>query len=513
MRMMRTLSKSPRCLIFSVAFAAAMVFAACRADAQALSKPVNDNLPVPILEKSPRLVNLYWKAWSIALGKVRKPRPGSHFVSDYMDEGFSDNIFQWDTCFMVMFGRYGQDALPGVKSFDNFYARQHEDGFIDREIRETDGTDYWGPNHNNSINPPLYSWAEWETYKITGDAERLKRSFPHLKKYYKWIRANRRLPSGLYWTTDLASGMDNSPRNVPDGMSSDLSYGYSWVDLTAQQALNAWELWRIAELIGNKADAEYFLGERHDLEKLVNDNFWDEKTGMYYDLNAKGKLTRIKTIASFWPMLAGIVPPARAKRLVENHLMNKREFWRPHPFPTLSFDNMLYNYGGGYWRGAVWAPTEYMIIRGLENYGYEDLATEAVERHLKNMSDVFLVTGTIYENYAPEMAAKGSPAMGDFVGWSGIGPIAMLIENIIGLRADAPNDSLAWRLRRTDRHGIEKFHFGDNHVSIVAEARDSATAPISISVKTDSPFVLAVDLPQGMHAFNVKVGQSQLTVP
>jgi hypothetical protein len=125
------------------------------APARQPGEPVDDRLPVPVLGGSPGLVRLYWKAWEIALGKIRTPRLGSGFASDYMDEGFSDNIFQWDTCFMVMFGRYGQDVVPGVKSFDNFYAKQHEDGFIDREISETDGTDYWGPQHNNSINPPL----------------------------------------------------------------------------------------------------------------------------------------------------------------------------------------------------------------------------------------------------------------------------------------------------------------------------------------------------------------------
>jgi neutral trehalase len=348
---------------------------------------------------------------------------------------------------------------------------------------------------------------------INGDAGRLKRVFPYLKKYYGWIKEHRRLPSGLYWTTNHASGMDNSPRIYPESGDS-LSYGYSWVDLTAQQALNAMYLTKIAKAAGLDEEAAAFQKDYDELNRLVNDNFWDPHSGMYFDLNAKGRLTRIKTVASFWPMLAGIASQEQAKLLVEKHLMNKKEFWLPHPFPTTSRDNILYDGAGGYWRGSVWAPTEYMIIRGLPNYGYDDFAAAAVERHLKNMSDVLRVTGTIWENYAPEMAWRGNASMGDFVGWSGVGPIAMLLENIIGLRADAPADRLTWRIRRTDRHGVRNFHFGDNkRVSLIAEPRASVNDPVTVNVISDSPFELVIALPQGKFDKSVVPGENSFTLP
>jgi hypothetical protein len=155
-----------------------------------------------------------------------------------------------------------------------------------------------------------------------------------------------------------------------------------------------------------------------------------------------------------------------------------------------------------------------MIIRGLLNYGYDDFAAAAVERHLKNMSDVLRVTGTIWENYAPETAWRGNASMGDFVGWSGVGPIAMLLENIIGLRADAPADRLTWRIRRTDRHGVRNFHFGDNkRVSLIAEPRASVNDPVTVNVISDSPFELVIALPQGKFDKNVVPGENSFTLP
>jgi hypothetical protein len=36
------------------------------------------------------------------------------------------------------------------------------------------------------------------------------------------------------------------------------------------------------------------------------------------------------------------------------------------------------------------------------------------------------------------LGAAGAPSRKDFVGWTGIGPIAFFIEYAIGIKADAP---------------------------------------------------------------------------
>ena len=46
--------------------------------------------------------------------------------------------------------------------------------------------------------------------------------------------------------------------------------------------------------------------------------------------------------------------------------------------------------------------------------------------HLCNVVAVFKQTGTVWENYAPARVAPGQPSRRDFVGWTGIGPIAFL---------------------------------------------------------------------------------------
>ncbi|MCC8153296.1 MAG: hypothetical protein LIP01_03225 [Tannerellaceae bacterium] len=121
----------------------------------------------------------------IAFSRLQKPPLGSPLVSNWIDEALSPQIYQWDTHFMAMFGRYGHHIFPFINSHDNFYCRQHDDGMICRVINEDNGEDhYWGLGVDNAraCNPPLFSWAEIETYKVTGDKSRFALILPVLEK-------------------------------------------------------------------------------------------------------------------------------------------------------------------------------------------------------------------------------------------------------------------------------------------------------------------------------------------
>ena len=90
---------------------------------------MKDHLPNPVLSDDPGWVEMYWKCWEIAFKGFKAPPSGSPLVSNWLDEAFSENIFQWDTIFMLLFARYGHDVFPAIQSLDNFYCRQHESGF------------------------------------------------------------------------------------------------------------------------------------------------------------------------------------------------------------------------------------------------------------------------------------------------------------------------------------------------------------------------------------------------
>jgi glycogen debranching enzyme len=435
----------------------------------------------------------------MAVQNVRHGTPRNGFVDSYIDAAFSENVFQWDTCFIVMFARYAWHLLPVGSSLDNFYRKQDGDGWICREYRGPNGAPMFAKGSADAINPPLFAWAEWALYQLSGDGVRLARVWPHLVQYDAWLRLHQRGPEGLYWSSRLGCGMDNTPRFVA-----------RWVDMSAQQALNARCLAMIAQAIGQSAHTIAAYQEEHAfLARQINRYMWDEEAGVYWDLDGKLEPWPALTIAPFWTLIADVATADRAARLV-THLRNPHRFWRAHPFPTLSADHPAYHPDGGYWMGAVWAPTNYAVIKGLHQAGFHDLAREATARHLDQMAAVLRQTGTLWENYAPDAPQPGQPARGNFVGWSGAGPIALLIEEIIGLEVDAARQHVRWRLEEDPPLGLRNLRLGDNTISLVAESE--AGAGILVRVEAARPFHLEISTPFAEFEEHVPAGTSRYTL-
>lgn len=477
-------------------------------------------LPAPHLEEHAGWEDMYYRAFEIAYSKVQYGTPENGFVEAYMDEAFSANIFQWDTSFIMMFGRYGNGELPSIVSLENFYRYQHKDGWIGRELREKDGSSYWPKSGsleaNCSINPPLFSWAEWQSYQVTGDKARFtklvggKPIVQILVDYFDWIKANRRWENGLYWTTSYANGMDRSPRLGTKDVCEHANG--SWIDISAQQALNALYIAKIASAIGDQALAERFTREHQQLKTLINETLWDEQDGFYYDKNAKGEFYKVKTPASFWVWVAEITDEKHNAQLINEHLTNPKRFWTQHHIPTVAADEATYHKDGGYWDGAIWAPTTYQTIKGLEAQGYHNLAHKIAANHLENLYWVYRQSNTLYENYKPEAAAKGVEARPDFVGWTGTGPIAGLIENILGITVNAAEDSLTWRLHLAEEHGISQLKFGDNTVSLLAEDRLHSNDGTWINVTANSPFLLNVVWGEQQQSQRIAPGKTRIRI-
>lgn len=500
-------------------------------------------LPSPVFDENPHIVRLYWKAWEIAFRNFHEPAPNSGFVSQFIDAAFNDNIFLWDTAFMTMFCNVAYPLVPGIASLDNFYAKQHPTGEICREIQRRTGLDFapwvnaedatlfsrWGwdfpparqvtvtyrdrqvptPNPRltlDALNHPILAWAELESYNVTGNRSRLQLVWEPLVHYYRSFRTYLRQGNGLY-ITDWAS-MDNSPRNA------DLMKGGTGVDISAEMVLFARHLSAIAGILGKEKEAKAFADEAEELSKQINDLLWNDQEGFYYDLALHGKMSRVKTVGAYWTLLAKVAPEERAEKLVE-HLQNPTTFGRLHPVPTCAADEPGYFSNGGYWRGAVWAPTNTMVIRGLENYGYKALAREIALKHLSIMSKVYEETGTIWENYAPDSARPGRNTDGslvnrDFVGWSGIGPILYFLEYGIGLKPDAARNELTWRISSNLRSGCERYRFNGHVANLIADP--SPSRPLSILVESDGPFRLVVEYQNARNVLEVKKGANRFTV-
>jgi glycogen debranching enzyme len=469
-------------------------------------------LPKPVIPSRPDWLELYDFSWKKAAQNIRISRGRRH-----MDAAWNPAVnyqWVWDTCFMVLYCRYGNGQYPGVESLDNFYEMQRADGYIGMTYDMTTGEEPWP----NRINPPLFAWVEWEHYCATGDSSRFSRVIPHIEKLMEWIDANRRTEPHrrlaaydypeegrgesdhsyqLYYFEDCgSSGMDDSPRTPRNP---EAGRFFDWIDLSSQMVLSSRLLSRMHAMEGNTAKAKEWQEIAKKTGDLVNSELWCQSTRFYHDRSHPSNFVSCKTAAGFWPILAGICPQNRLEDLVA-HLENREEFNRTIPVPTLSADDANFSHEGVYWLGGVWAPTNYMITRGLQCAGRGEVAHEIAVKYLNGMAWTYsqFSPHTIWECYSSEAFTPGKAAYTskwvkpDFVGWSGIGPIAMLIENIIGIELNAPEKRIDWTIRLTEEHGLRQLAIPGGHVDLICEHRKDADAPANVSVSATAPVRISI---------------------
>lgn len=99
------------------------------------------------------------------------------------------------------------------------------------------------------------------------------------------------------------------------------------------------------------------------------------------------------------------------------------------------------------------------------------------------------------------MALPPPPPQGDFVGWGGLGPVAVLLEYVFGIRAVAAEDKIVWDVRLTDRHGVVRYPFGARGVvDLVVAARASVEDEPVVTVTSNVPVRLVLRWGKGATA-------------
>jgi hypothetical protein len=311
------------------------------------------------------------------------PGTDGTFLTGYPSHEFYD----WDLYFENIYLSYYGVWRFCYTNLKEFLARQQPDGYISRSLINKRDRQHFKPflaqlvvlgarQDNND-----YEWLRGNYYA---------RLAKYLVKWFSYDGDGNGLP---VWNSADAAGTDNQwSRGGPLA-----SFSIEGADLAAYLVRELRAMVVIATALGLKADAAAYSDHADALVKLINETFWDETTGMYYDRNEKtGKLVNVKSATSFTVLFAGAPSAERAKRMIHEHLLNPDEFWLAYPVASYAkteadyYQGAHFNYGTHKecnWRGPSWAPTNYMIFQGLRKYGYNDVAHELAKR-LFNMTVV-----------------------------------------------------------------------------------------------------------------------------
>jgi Trehalase len=457
---------------------------------------LRDILPFPRIEGLPNIGRMNDFTWQTFTQNFKKVDSRNEiFISPYIDEAFSPAIFQWDTIFMLFFAKYLYPKFNAINSLDNFYAAQTREGKILRVLLEKSGLPEKGSFFNYGVNPPLFSWVEVEWAEYTGDFSRYSKVFPVLEQYAHWLEISRRAQNTsyqLYWNSGLGSGMDNIPIET--------SKEHAWVDMSAQMVLMYKNLAKMAGFLNKTEKEKYYLSMANEIGERINRFMWNEKEGMYFCINPEGEHIPVWQIGAFWPILAGITNDSQNKKLIK-HLLDPKLFWTDFPFPALAKNHPEFNSLGGYWKGGVWAPTNYMILLALNKIGEYKLAFDISQKMFNLVSEVFQNTQTIWEAYAPEFVAdspqfasgiKTDTVRRDFIGWSGLYPTTILMEEVLGIKVSSLKKTVTWKLFLKQNHGIKNISIGNGKLDLFRDGK---------SIR-----IYGTDLPKG---WKLKIGPKQ----
>ncbi len=271
---------------------------------------------------------------------------------------------------------------------------------------------------------PFFAWTNWEVFQVSRDMKFLAEAYRASAAYAEYMLRTRdkdrdgllvwgghavlecvRDEFGVIW--QLFGHTPESPKKVKS------------LDLSTMMVMEMRSLAHMARALGKSDEARGWTERADRLAGLIRTRMWDEQDGFFYNLardsgaftTKDGVSLKRKEIIGFLPMWAGIATKEQAARLVE-HLTNPQRFWRRYGVPTLAADDPYYN--GNVtkccqWNGAVWLLWDYMVFRGLLNYGYRKEAEELARRMMDGVIFQLKENHRFWESFSPDNTQLGSP--------------------------------------------------------------------------------------------------------
>ncbi len=338
----------------------------------------------------------------------------------------------WDSCFTAIAWRHFEPD-HSRRELESLLAAQLDDGFIGHTIfwetplsgprRFTYNVLSEAPQMTSSIQPPVLAWA-WRI--AVGDPRRE----PGIVKQHEWLEANRDLDGdGMIWIVSPdESGLDASPQF--DAIWGRRAHGRpGYLLLVRRNRRLGFDARRI-EADGGPVCCEvltnvlYSLSRmalgRRSLTPVILERFYDESSGLFWPLARPApREAPALTWAALAPLALPDLPEPIGRRLIEEYLLDEKRFWLALPptsvsaqEPTFSIDDTPLPGLRRYWRGPTWMNSAWLLWLGVHRLGYEDQATELLNRL------VGAVTRAGLREYYNPLSGVGMGAV-DF-GWSAL---------------------------------------------------------------------------------------------
>lgn len=406
-----------------------------KASAADLQRLVDDNValfrPMPRLKlKTPAEKMVYVGAMNL-VRQCMLPPSGQTTRNFYV---FSRNpVWGWGHGHQVMHESlsmipYAYLNTESAQESQRIYIdQQYEDGLIAYRHGPR-GPQVYPHEGEPTTSAPFFSWTNWEIYSVSKDKAFLKDAYQAGARFIRYLESERdQNKDGMFeW------GPYGIIENVRDGWNvvfqlfsggedegRDISHELDVLDLTAEVANEMYYLKLIANELGDTAGVREWSTKFDRTAKLINTYMWDKQDKFYYNISMtdhsfefEGQSLKRKELIGFLPMWAHVATKQQAEALVQ-HLTDGASFWRTFGVPTLAANDPNYTPfvdGCCRWNGPVWLLWDYMVMRGLENYGYDKLARQVGEKMLRTVTNQLSINHHFWESYSPDFPVQESPS-------------------------------------------------------------------------------------------------------
>jgi alpha,alpha-trehalase len=227
---------------------------------------------------------------------------------------------------------------------------------------------------------------EYETAWMGTTKPNARQVYRGLSRYYD-----------INMTHDLAeaeSGWDYTPRFNRHALN------YLPVDLNALLYKYEVDFAAAAKLLSDKSEVDHWLKAAHARRNTMQELMWDKGRGLFYDYNyVKERRGNVSSLASYYPLWAGMVDGRQAAQMVKGL---KRFIQKGGLSTTDSLPLGQYVFGSIPTQWAYpngWAPLHFLVVKGLQRYGYHEDARAIAMSWLHTNLDWFKKHGQFLEKY------------------------------------------------------------------------------------------------------------------
>lgn len=308
----------------------------------------------------------YWDSYFISIGLIESGR-------NKLAEGMLENLFYMFEHFKMIpnanrFYMTGRSQPPLLTSYIDLIYRSN--------------------NKNKTWLKRAFKIAEKEYWNVWRST-----THPHWREVHKGLSRYYDI-NNLHDLAEAESGWDMTPRFERKALD------FLPIDLNCLIYKYEVDFAKFADILGDKELKKEWLKRANSRVKTINELMWNRNKKFFFDYNFINKTqSSVWSLAGFYAMWVGLTDKKQAAQMVKN--LDK--FIREGGLSTTARDLFNVNLFGSHstqWAYPNgWAPLHFIVIEGLQKYGYEKQAQELATKWLSTNLKWFNTHGEFLEKY------------------------------------------------------------------------------------------------------------------